>query len=217
MLSPFDDGWLILLELPELHHPPSPDPDPSDTSDRTAPPNSQIRQPTSEPSPPGLTLNAKFFNACATPGRVSYRLPALTTTLIVVVGCPLSMPATLTPDASATVAYVRAAAARVDRVSWRANMVGGYVDGRGRQEEEVEMSIPQLVICAFAHSLKQVRPNQSPRFHAVQLLTMADGRMVHFEYSGIEYGDSEDNVPTMYKASLSAMARAYKDDHKQRP
>jgi hypothetical protein len=76
----------------------------------------QPRIRTIHPSPiaPELTLNAKFFNACATPGLLSNLLPAFTTTLIDVVGCPLSIPATLTPDASETVAYVRAAA-RADR------------------------------------------------------------------------------------------------------
>jgi hypothetical protein len=42
--------------------------------------------PTSPLANPRLTLKAKFFKACATPGKVSYLLPALTTTLIEVVG-----------------------------------------------------------------------------------------------------------------------------------
>ena len=52
-------------------------------------------------------MKANDLRTWAAPGFVSYRLPALTTTvtLDVAAGAPDSTPATLTPDASATVAY----------------------------------------------------------------------------------------------------------------
>jgi hypothetical protein len=49
-------------------------------------------------------LKAKLFKTWATPGWVSYLLPALTTTVTLAVagGAPPSTAATLTPEASAT-------------------------------------------------------------------------------------------------------------------
>ena len=55
-----------------------------------------------------LTLKAKFFRACATPGLGSYLLPALIRKVTADVGWLLSMAATLNPALSTAVSKVRA-------------------------------------------------------------------------------------------------------------